>query len=211
MPMSFAVGVPELPFVTPAAWAERQLAHLDELLVEQAHLEKKAAAAAIGFLFRLPADAAAHRELSALAREELVHFERTLRLLARRGTPLTTIAPSGYAERLKSAIGATMPERLADELLVAAIIEARSCERMALLAGALRGHADDVATFYAELVAAEARHGVIYLDLAAALLPAGDVERRFRRLGEHEGAVLRALPWAPRLHSGVGESSAGPS
>ena len=66
--------------------------------------------------------------------------------------------PSAYAERCKRAIRGTMPERLADELLVAAIIEARSSERMALLASALRGVDAEVSAFYADLVEAEARH-----------------------------------------------------
>ncbi len=64
-----------LGFVTPVAWADAQFAHRAELLVEQAHLEKKAAAAAVQFLFRLPAPAEDLRALSALAREELVHFQ----------------------------------------------------------------------------------------------------------------------------------------
>ena len=79
-----ALAQPEA-FVTPAAWATAQLGNLDELLLEQAHLEKKAAAGAVAFLFRLPLEPRLHRQLSALAREELVHFERTLKLLAARG------------------------------------------------------------------------------------------------------------------------------
>ena len=113
-------------YATPAAWAVAQLPHRGELLVEQAHLEKKAAAAAMQFLFRVPASAAALRGLSALAREELVHFERTLRLLERRGIAFAAQAPSPYAEQLKRGCARTMPERLVDELLVAAAIEARA-------------------------------------------------------------------------------------
>lgn len=191
-----------LPFVTPRAWAEAQRDHTAELLVEQAHLEKKAAAAAVAFLFRLPTVVAWHRELSALGREELVHFERTLRLLDARGIPFVPQAPSPYAERLKRAIGSTMPQRLADELLVAAIIEARSCERMSLLAEVLQESDPALAAFYADLCLAEARHQPIYRDLAAVVLPAADVARRWRELGAHEAEVLRTTPWAARLHSG---------
>src|SRR5690606_37945446 len=124
-----ATSLPPLPYTTPEHWAPAQVEHVATLLVDQAHLEKKAAAGALSFLFRVPGGAEAQRALSALAREELVHFERTLRLLAQRVVPFAPLQPSRYAERLKAAIARTMPRRLADELLVAAIIEARSCER----------------------------------------------------------------------------------
>ncbi len=190
-------------FVTPPSWAAAQAPHRDELLVEQAHLEKKAAAAAMQFLFRVPAPASALRALSALAREELVHFERTLKLLDKRGVPFGAQAPSPYAERLKQGCARTMPERLVDELLVAAVIEARSHERMALLAEALQGVDAELAAFYADLVDAEARHAPTYVDLAAHVLPPEAVATRHAALLAHEAAVLRELPFAPRLHSGA--------
>jgi len=185
------------------AWAAAQFAHRAELLLEQAHLEKKAAAAAVQFLFRLPAGSDDLRALSALAREELVHFERTLRLLAQRGIAFAAQPPSPYAERLKTAVARTMPERLVDELLVAAVIEARSHERMALLADAFAARDAELADFYADLVAAEARHAPLYVDLAGRVLAPAAVAGRHADLLRHEAAVLAALPFAPRLHSGV--------
>lgn len=190
-------------FATPPAWAAAQLPHRAELLVEQAHLEKKAAAAAMQFLFRVPAPAPALRALSALAREELVHFERTLKLLDRRGVAFGPQAPSPYAERLKQGCARTMPDRLVDELLVAAVIEARSHERMALLAAALHGVDDELAAFYADLVDAEARHAPTYVELAGHVLPPDVVAARHGALLAHEALVLGALPFAPRLHSGL--------
>jgi tRNA-(ms[2]io[6]A)-hydroxylase len=193
----------ELRTGTPLSWAEAMRPHVLELLVDQAHLEKKAAAAAVAFLFRLPEGLERHRALSALAREELVHFERALRLLAQRRAPFTPQTPCAYAERLKAAAARTMPERLVDELLVAALIEARSCERMALLAGALHGHDAELAAFYADLCEAEARHESVYVQLAVELGPPGAVPRRLGELSLHEAAVVRALPWSPRLHGGA--------
>ncbi|MBX3463074.1 MAG: tRNA-(ms[2]io[6]A)-hydroxylase [Planctomycetes bacterium] len=197
--------LPPLPYRTPPAWAAAMVDHVPALLVDQAHLEKKAAAAAVAFLFRVPGGAAAQRALSRLAREELVHFERTLRLLSARGVAFVPQPPTPYAERLKAGIGRTMPQRLADELLVAAVIEARSCERMALLGAALRGVDAEVAAFYAELCAAEARHEGLYAALAADLLPPEQLVARWQALGAHEAAVLAGLPPAPRLHAGTGD------
>ena len=194
-----------LPFVTPVGWADAMRPHTAELLVEQAHLERKAAAAAMSFMFRLRSGGDRQRVLSALAREELVHFERTLRLLDRRGIAFGSILPSTYAERLKGAVAATMPARLVDELLVSAIIEARSCERMALLAHALQGHDGELAAFYSDLCEAEARHESAYVAIAAELAPA-DMAPRLQALGRHEAAILRSLPLSARLHSGIADS-----
>ncbi len=176
--------------------------HRAELLVEQAHLEKKAASAALGLLFRLPAGTGHERALSSLAREELVHFERTLKLLATRGIPFGPQQPSAYAEQLKRAAARTMPERLVDELLLGAIIEGRSCERMGLLAVAFASTDVALAAFYADLVAAEARHESLYLQIAADLVGATAAQRRLATLVTHEAEVLRRAPFEPRLHGG---------
>lgn len=205
---------PHRPLATPRAWAEAQVAHVDTLLLEQAHLEKKAAAAAVSFLFRLPLDAALHRRLSALGREELVHFERTLKLLDRRGVAFAAQESSGYAEKLKRAIRKPFAERLTDELLVAALIEHRSHERMLLLAEVLADVEPEVSGFYADLCPSEERHEELYLELATLVSDAETVRTRQRELAEREARVLRELPFCHRLHGGLpgagrGEGGAG--
>jgi len=191
------------PFVTPAAWAEAQLPHLDTLLLEQAHLEKKAAAGAVAFLFRLPMNGALHRQLSALAREELVHFERTLKLLEQRGVAFVAQESSGYAGELKKAVRRDFQGRLTDELLVAAIIEHRSHERMSLLAAATQTVAPEISRLYADLCPAEERHEQLYLDLATLVVDAESVRMRHGELVAHEARVLSGLPFVPRLHGGL--------
>ncbi|MGC6489505.1 MAG: tRNA isopentenyl-2-thiomethyl-A-37 hydroxylase MiaE [Planctomycetota bacterium] len=188
---------------TPQRWVDAVRAHLDELLLEQAHLEKKAAAGAVTFLFRLPLDARLHRKLSALAREELVHFERALRLLERRGVAFETQTSSGYAERLKKAIRRDAPARLVDELLVAAVIERRSHERMSMLAAALAAAEPEVARFYADLCPAEERHEELYVELAELVADAPSVRARHQEWLDHEAEVLAQLPFSPRLHGGL--------
>lgn len=194
---------------TPRAWAERAIAHLPTLLLEQAHLEKKAAAAASRFLFSLPQETRILRALSHLAREELVHFERVLRLLDQRGIPFATIAPSGYADGLKRVCASTMPDRRTDELIVAALIEARSHERMEVLGETLRGVDDEASEFYLDLVEAEARHRCVYLDVAAALTDEDTVRARFRPLSLVESRLVEAVDDVVRLHGGHGSHGVG--
>jgi tRNA-(ms[2]io[6]A)-hydroxylase len=181
------------------AWLERALAHLDLVLVDHAHCEKKAASTAVSLLFRYPERTALLPVLSALAREELEHFERILVLMERRGVAYGRLKPSPYATELLAAVRAEEPQRLADTLLCLALIEARSCERMKLLAEAVDD--PELARFYRGLLASEARHHRCYVELAATVLPEEAVRIRLRELAAHEAAVLAAAPELPRMHT----------
>lgn len=189
---------------TPPVWAAAVLPHLAELLVEQAHLEKKAAAAASSFLFRIPSVVGWQKSLSQLAREELVHFERTLRILQDRGIELGQQAPSPYAESLKSVRHAHMPQRLLDELVISAVIEARSHERMQMLSRALQDRDAPAAAFYDGLVEAEERHHGDYLEIAAGMFGREAVLASWDKVASHEARLLATLPFLPRLHGGWG-------
>ena len=184
---------------TTGAWLERALADPDALLVDHAHCEKKAAGMAVNLLFRYPRHGFLHDPLSRLAREELVHFEQVLALLAARGHALEPQRPAPYAGRLRAASRAHEPARLLDTLLCGALIEARSCERFGLLAE----HAPDaeLRRFYAGLLAAEARHHGVYLRLADALAPATEVRERLRELARHEAEILAERPALARMHA----------
>ena len=186
---------------TPAAWTASALAHLDEILLDHAHCEKKAASAALTLLFQYPERASFQAPLAALAREELAHFEAMLDVLAKRGISFGRQRPSAYAGRLRSVVSAREPERLLDTLLCCALIEARSCERIGLLADALTD--EELARFYASLRAAEARHHGLYVELACEVAPRERVAARLIELAEHEAKVLVGEPGSPRLHGAV--------
>lgn len=181
-------------------WAAYALAHLDEVLVDHGHLERKAAGTAVRLLFQYPDRAALQAPLSALAREELAHFEGVLEQLARRGVAFGRQQPSSYAGRLRAEARSRDPERLIDTLLCCALIESRSCERLGLLAEALARVDPELAHFYRGLERAEARHQNVYVELAETVAPAGEVRERLAQLARHEAAVVAALPRAPRLH-----------
>lgn len=187
---------------TPLAWGQAQFAQRAELLVEQAHLEKKAASAALGLLFRLDAGCGMERELSALAREELVHFERALKLGAMRGVTYRKQQPSGYAGELKQALAGLHRDRLLGELLLSAVVELRSAERLQVLATAFAELDPELAEFYGDLVAAETRHGPLYYELACTRVAAAQARELLAVALDHEATVLREQPFAPRLHSG---------
>jgi tRNA-(ms[2]io[6]A)-hydroxylase len=180
-------------------WLERALANLDDVLVDHAHCEKKAASTAVSLLFKYPERTAMLPVLSALAREELEHFEQMLALLERHKVAYGRMSPSPYATELLAAVRPDEPARLADTLLCLALIEARSCERMKLLADAVPD--TDLATFYRGLLASEARHHARYVELAATVLPEVEIRARLKDLAHHEAAVLAAAPKIARMHT----------
>jgi tRNA 2-(methylsulfanyl)-N6-isopentenyladenosine37 hydroxylase len=192
-----------LALTTDPGWGAFAAARLGEVLLDHAHCEKKAAGAAVTLLFRYPEREPLQAPLAALAREELGHFELVLAELARRGIPFQRQRPSPYAGRLHAIVRREEPARLLDLLLCCAAIEARSCERLALLRDAL----DDapLAALLSGLLAAEARHHRLYVELAEELFAKREVKARLAEVLAHEARVLAEAPAAlARLHSGPG-------
>jgi len=182
-----------------AAWLEQALAHPDTVLIDHAHCERKAAGAALQLMFRYPSDGDLAAVLSPLAREELEHFELVQRLLIRRGIPLRPLAAPPYGAGLARLVQRQEPQRLLDSLLVAGLIEARSHERMALLAS----HSTDpeLASLYGNLLASEARHFGLYWVLAERRFPRPQLISRLEELAQAEAALLTPLHPQPRMHS----------
>lgn len=186
---------------TPPGWLDRVLPHLDQLLLEQAHLERKAAAAALALTFQYPEHQALHPPLLELAQEELSHCQLTLRQLERRGIAYGPIQPSPYAGRLLESVRGVEPAKLLDKLMCNAVIEARSCERMRLLGKALGGLEPELSGFYLDLVESEARHHGLYLELARGVFSRDEVDSRLAQICRHEALVLGRAPAEPRLHN----------
>ena len=184
------------------AWLEAAVARSDLLLIDHAHCERKAAGVALQLMFRYPSDRGLAEALSPLAREELEHFERVLELLERRGIALRPLAAPAYGGTLAAAVRRQEPQRQLDALLVAGLIEARSHERMALLAA----HAPDpqLCELYGELLASEARHFGLYWVLAEERHGRAATVERLQQLAQQEVEALRgpvSAGEALRMHS----------
>lgn len=187
---------------TDPAWLPRAAANLDDVLLDHAHCEKKAAGAAIKLLFAYPHHRFLQEPLAELAREELEHFQQVLSILDARGVKYQTIRPSPYGMALHAQVRRDEPDRLLDLLCVSALIEARSCERFQLLAFGLGDHDRDARELYASLLASEARHHGIYLALASELVGRGIAEARLDVIGRHEAEIVSASCEWVRLHAG---------
>lgn len=191
-----------LASITDPRWGAQAREHQGEILLDHAHCEKKAASTAMSLIFRYPERPALAIPLARLAREELAHFEEVILVLRARGGEFRRLTPSPYAARLMSAVRKHEPARLQDTLLCCALIEARSCERMQILADTLAEPA--LVKLYRGLLACEARHFGSYIDLARGEFPNHDLSTRLDELAAHEAAVLREPPGELRLHSATG-------
>ncbi len=148
---------------TPSAWFVTAAQRWQELLVDHATCEKKAASTALSLLFAYPEDLEFGKALSRLAREELRHYEQVLARMASLGVSYERRPPSRYATGLRRGLSDREPRRRLDLMLCGALIEARSAERFEGLVQCLQ---PELAEFYESLHAAEMRHQGLYLNLA---------------------------------------------
>lgn len=184
---------------TPDAWVVQALEHPEELLIDHANCEKKAASTALNLMFRYTDKPDLLQKMSRLAREELRHFEQVTALMQRRGVVYRGLSASQYAQRLRQHVRTTEPGRLIDTLIVGAFIEARSCERFAKLAPHLDAELGD---FYRSLLKSEARHYQDYLKLAGKYAQ-GPIDERVAFFAEVEAEAVMADDSEFRFHSGV--------
>ncbi|WP_115121023.1 tRNA-(ms[2]io[6]A)-hydroxylase [Synechococcus sp. UW105] len=187
---------------TSASWLDQANARPIEVLIDHAHCERKAAGAAVQLMFRYLCEPGLGEALSPLAREELQHFEQVLAVLKRRGRYLEPLPSPGYGAKLAKQVRRPEPDRMLDSFLVAGLIEARSHERMALLAE----HSPDqeLRQLYGALLASEARHFGLYWMLCEERWDRSVVIPRLEQLAAHEAQILTGElenPADVRMHS----------
>ncbi|MBE9116312.1 tRNA-(ms[2]io[6]A)-hydroxylase [Lusitaniella coriacea LEGE 07157] len=184
---------------TSPAWIEQAIANLDTILLDHSHCERKAAGVALNLMCRYPSNTQLVYQLTAIAREELEHFQQVNNILERRNIPLAPLPAPPYAAGLKAQVRRNEPGRLLDSLLISGLIEARSHERLGLLGENVRDR--ELAAFYRSLMASEARHYGTYWVLATTYFPREEVTERLEELATVESELLATLHPQPRIHA----------
>jgi tRNA-(ms[2]io[6]A)-hydroxylase len=184
---------------TPTRWFEVACERWQELLLDHANCEKKAASTALSLMFSYAEDMSLADKLSRLAREELRHFEQVQKLMRELQVPFKRMSPSRYAEGLRKTVRGKEPARLLDYMLCGALIEARSCERFVGLAPRL---APQMGRFYAGLAQSEARHHELYLRMAEHRAGDMDWRGRLREIAAVEAELATSKDPQFRFHSG---------
>lgn len=182
----------------PADWLPKVLGNLPAVLVDHAHLEKKAATTALNLeKYRLLYPKV--RELNAIAIEELQHFELVLDLLAKRGIPFGQPHPSPWISGLMRSIRSGVQQQVIDHLICCALIEGRSCEKFQILAQELQTIDPELAKFYASLVESEGNHYATYL-LMAQEIDELETKRRLDFYLDLDAELMRQPNPLPILH-----------
>lgn len=181
------------------AWLRQVDESLEEVLIDHAHCEHKAAATAMSLMGAYIDNQDLCVEMTRIVEEELEHFHMVIKLLESRGIEFRRQQPGHYGKELKALVRPTEPDRAVDRLLVGSLIEARSCERFNMLAD----HVDDqeLADFYRSLFESEARHHTTYVRLAKTFADDETVKTRLQELASLEAEIIGRGNPLPRMHS----------
>jgi len=172
----------------PADWLPKVMANLPSVLVDHAHLERKAATSALN-IEKYRDLYSRVEELNAIAIEELQHFQLVLDLLKRRGIAFGQPHPSPWIKGLMKSIRGGERFQAIDHLISMSLIEGRSCEKFQFLAEALKKTDPELADFYASLVESEGNHYATYLLMAKAI----DEKETDRRLDFYLGLDAKLI------------------
>jgi tRNA-(ms[2]io[6]A)-hydroxylase len=182
-------------------WLEQVDQHLDEILIDHAHCEKKAAGTAMNLLFAYVENQELCREMIEIVNEELEHFNLVLDIINRRKIRFRRLKPSTYGRKLNDLVRNNEPDRAVDRLLVACLIEARSCERFDFLRKHMDGRDQELADFYDSLFESEARHHTTYVRMAKYFADDDVVKQRLNELSALEAEIIAVGDELPRMHS----------
>ena len=188
-----------LSSLTSNEWIHLALSNPIDILIDHAHCERKAAGVAIQLMFRYPSEPDLAEVLSPIAREELEHFEKILYFLKDLGHSLKALQPPPYGAELSKSMRKVEPDRMLDSFLIAGLIEARSHERLSLLA--LNSEKESFKLLYKSLLESEARHFGIYWKLAQNKYSKDDTFKRLEELSNIESKILSKTFSLPRVHS----------
>ena len=175
--------------------------NIEEILTDHAYCEQKAASTAISLIVQYPEFPDLVEQMADLAQEEMGHFRMVHQQILKRGYELGRERKDSYVNELIKFIrikGRGREETLADKLLFAAMIEARSCERFKVLSENIGD--EDLADFYFKLMKSEARHYTMFIKLARQLCPSVDVDARWEEFLQYEAEVISRYGTREEIH-----------
>lgn len=190
----------DLRFATPPAWLDAVFADFDAFLLDHASCERKAAATGMSFVVKYPDKSAIIEPLIEFAREELEHFQIMYRIVHERGLILADDYKDHYVNALRAQARNGGDGVLLDRLLIAGIVEARGCERLFMVAEALKERGSSLSEPYLELARAEARHHGLFFRLARAYFTDQEIAERADVLLDFEAKLVAELPHRAAVH-----------
>lgn len=185
---------------SPQGWLDAVLADFDRFLLDHAACERKASALAMSFIVKFSDRLALIEPMVALAREELAHFHEVYRIMAKRRLSLGADEKDPYVTAFLKHVRHGRDQHFLDRLLVAAIIEARGCERFYRVGEALESSDRELAEYYQKLGREEAGHYKIFVNIAKNYYSDLEVRERMNELLDIEAEVMLSVPFRAAVH-----------
>lgn len=196
------MGVLRLELPTDPRWVNIVEKNIEEILTDHAWCEQKAATNAITIITNNSEHQDLVKDLLALAKEEIDHFEQVHNIIIKRGLKLGRERKDDYVNELymymKKNIDGSRVSALVERLLFSAMVEARSCERFKVLSENIKD--EELSVFYRDLMESEAGHYTTFITYARKYGKGIDVEKRWREWLEFESSVIANYGKGETIH-----------
>ena len=189
-----------LKFETETSWAEIAKVNLQQILTDHAFLEQKAASNAVSIIINYSEETKLVQAMSEIAIEEMEHFKMVHDFMVKRGMVLGREQKNDYAIKLQKFFTKTKDRTnaLVQRLLIAALIEARSCERFKVFSENMEDQ--ELSKFYNDLMISEANHYTIFLGFAREYQDREIVDKKWNDLLAFEAEMMRERGKTAKIH-----------
>jgi len=189
-----------LKFETGTSWVEIAKAGLQQVLTDHAFAEQKAASNAVSIIINYSEETELVSAMSDIAIEEMEHFKMVHEFMVERGMVLGREQKNDYAKHLHSYFVKTKDrtDALIQRLLIAALIEARSCERFKVFSENIEDKA--LSDFYKELMVSEANHYTVFLGFARQYQDRKIVDEKWEGLLAYEAEFMKNRGTSAKVH-----------
>lgn len=201
MEEEFKNNILGLQLPTDPRWVNVAQMNIEDILVDHAYCEQKAASSCISLIILYPERKELVEMLTPVVAEEWSHFERVQEQLKKRGLSFGQNRKDEYVIALQKVVikGGSRDQQLVEKLLLNALIEARSCERFKILSNGIPD--DELKTFYYELMISEAGHYKNFISLAKTYMPEDYVNKRWKEFLIEEARIMNSLDMrGDRMH-----------
>ena len=189
-----------LKFETGTSWVEIAKAGLQQVLTDHAFAEQKAASNAVSIIINYSEETELVSAMSDIAIEEMEHFKMVHEFMVERGMVLGREQKNDYAKHLHSYFVKTKDrtDALIQRLLIAALIEARSCERFKVFSENIEDQA--LSDFYKDLMVSEANHYTVFLGFARQYQDRKIVDEKWEGLLAYEAEFMKNRGTSAKVH-----------
>lgn len=189
-----------LKMATDPRWVNIVEKNIEEILIDHAYCEQKAASNAISLMVNYPDFTDLVTEMTLIAQEEIAHFGLVHNKLLERGYTLGSERRDPYVNDLRKFIrkGGSLEQNFVTKMLLGAMIEARSCERFKILSEEIND--EDLRVFYRSLMESEARHYMSFIKLAKQYAPNTDVDSMWKEFLEFEAELVTSYGKSETMH-----------